>query len=668
MYEPTRPEPTASEPSGTRGYRIGPWPPAPPEQGWHAEQQQPPEEPTARLSRRHLAAEADDDQPRSGYDTAQQPARRAGGRHGRSDTTETPTLGQVPGPVPSLGAEPFAAWSMSAPPEPESTVILPARGDAEPPADQPRRRARHAHPDAEPQIEPPRFDPPQPPRSPRFEPQQFESGPFEPPRFEPTQFESAPFEPPRFELPHQVGETEPWHLGVGHEPAPAPQTPAQQPPAQQAPVQHGDAGGWHPQNGSEATGEQLFVASPEPPRYAGEQLFTPAGEAGAQLFRPGPPAPPPAQETPSGHEQSGFDPSGGFPRTGQTERPGHEQQRAEEQPHRHPAVPEPAGRRHWWPAPDERQAADVRQPTERRSRHADEPTGFDVPAAAESEQAPPFAAARRFIEARAVPVTGTRPAADDAPPVDDRTAETPVVGGPAEQPAKLDAESVLAAVRDVPGVRAADLRTDAGGGRTLRLDVAEGVDTDEITAAAGHALRDRLGVDARLAVAAGTGYELDAVDADQAEVEHRPSTNGALDTARGSADRRAIIERIQIATAGAECAVEVCLTADGVRAVGRAGGPALDPYLLRVAALATADAVGVLAGGRARCAVEHVDVVTAGPCRVVVVVLVLMADERAERLVGSAVAGGDARQATVRATMSALNRRLGPLLDSVLAS
>jgi len=239
------------------------------------------------------------------------------------------------------------------------------------------------------------------------------------------------------------------------------------------------------------------------------------------------------------------------------------------------------------------------------------------------------------------------------------TAESPVL----PRPPRVDAESVLAAVRDVPGVRGVDLRTNGSGGRTLRLDVADGVDPEEITAAAGHALRDRLGVDAELTVA---DAELDTVPDDEpdraAVVPRSPVAAGAR-----TGETRAIIERIQVATAGPECAVEVCLTADGVRAVGRAGGPALDPYLFRVAALATVDAVGVLVGGRARCAVEHVDMVTAGPCRVVVVVLVLMAGDTAERLVGSAVAGGDPRQAAVRATMAALNRRLAPLLDSVLA-
>ncbi|MGA8117327.1 MAG: hypothetical protein WCA46_27140, partial [Actinocatenispora sp.] len=262
--------------------------------------------------------------------------------------------------------------------------------------------------------------------------------------------------------------------------------------------------------------------------------------------------------------------------------------------------------------------------------------------------------------------TGIQPAVPPRPSTGGQVAAT--------QPSSTsrpDAQSVLAAVRDVPGVRAADLRTDSAGGRTVRLDVAEDADAEQITAAASDALRSRFGADTRLAVAAAGEFGADEETRDHSEIDKRPAGNGLSwptdsDGARTGAPR-AVIERIQVATAGAECAVEVCLAADGVRAVGRAGGPALDPFLLRVAAQATTDAVDVLAAGRARCAVEHVDVVTAGPCRVVVVVLVLMAGDSAERLVGSAVVTGDARQCTVRATMAALNRRLGPVLEDILA-
>lgn len=251
--------------------------------------------------------------------------------------------------------------------------------------------------------------------------------------------------------------------------------------------------------------------------------------------------------------------------------------------------------------------------------------------------------------------TGLQPAIPSPAP--------PVPEGP-----RLDAGAVLAAVRDVPGLRSADLHTDESGGRTLRLDVGAGSDPAQVKVAANRALRSRLGVDAQLAVVTGPSEAFavrtpprtgEHAVADEAEV--RPLVV-AEDVAPATREPRAVIERVQVATAGAECAVEVCLSSGGTTAVGRAGGPALDTYLLRVAALAAADAVDVLAAGRARCAIEHVDMVTAGPVQVILVVLVLMAGESAERLVGSAVVAGDARQCAVRATMSALNRRLTPIL------
>jgi hypothetical protein len=122
------------------------------------------------------------------------------------------------------------------------------------------------------------------------------------------------------------------------------------------------------------------------------------------------------------------------------------------------------------------------------------------------------------------------------------------------------------------------------------------------------------------------------------------------------------IERVQLATAGVEAAVEVCLTAGGVRAVGRSGGPAVDSYLLRVAATATAEAVAVLLAGRARCVIEHVAVVPAGPSEAALVVLLLVTDSSAERMVGAAEVAGDTRHAVARATLAAVDRQLESLL------
>ncbi|MGH8794426.1 MAG: hypothetical protein ACRDXX_17470, partial [Stackebrandtia sp.] len=113
---------------------------------------------------------------------------------------------------------------------------------------------------------------------------------------------------------------------------------------------------------------------------------------------------------------------------------------------------------------------------------------------------------------------------------------------------------------------------------------------------------------------------------------------------------------------GFESAVEVGLALDHHRAVGRAAAPAVDWHVLRAAAQATADAVGMLLRDSARVAVEHVAIEPAGPMRVAVVAVLLLTESGAENLAGAAVVTGDRCQAVAHATLSALNRRLEALL------
>src|SRR5690606_18390539 len=106
-------------------------------------------------------------------------------------------------------------------------------------------------------------------------------------------------------------------------------------------------------------------------------------------------------------------------------------------------------------------------------------------------------------------------------------------------------------------------------------------------------------------------------------------------------------------------------TSDGrTHALGRCQGPAVDAYLLRLAAAATGNALDQLlvdartGTPRARCFIEHVAVVPFGSVEVAVVVLLLVWGTHAEQHSGSAIVAGDARQAVARATLAAVNRRL----------
>jgi hypothetical protein len=110
------------------------------------------------------------------------------------------------------------------------------------------------------------------------------------------------------------------------------------------------------------------------------------------------------------------------------------------------------------------------------------------------------------------------------------------------------------------------------------------------------------------------------------------------------------------------------LTTNGREARGFANGPAVDAYVLRLCAAATAKAVdellksGTTTGEAGRCFVEHAAIVPMGSCDVAVVVVLLVCGGWVEQLAGSALVSGDPRRAVVRATLGAVNRRLAALL------
>ena len=131
---------------------------------------------------------------------------------------------------------------------------------------------------------------------------------------------------------------------------------------------------------------------------------------------------------------------------------------------------------------------------------------------------------------------------------------------------------------------------------------------------------------------------------------------------------RVVLDQVLVSTFGMDAKVEVRIGAGGRRAVGEAEGPAVDQYVLRLAAAAAAAAMDRLlveegtGVNRGRCFVEHVAVVPFGNCEVAVVVLLLVCPGWVDQLSGSAVVAGDPRQAVVRATLAAVNRRVEALL------
>ncbi|MEV6691731.1 hypothetical protein AB0M35_09740 [Micromonospora sp. NPDC051196] len=140
-----------------------------------------------------------------------------------------------------------------------------------------------------------------------------------------------------------------------------------------------------------------------------------------------------------------------------------------------------------------------------------------------------------------------------------------------------------------------------------------------------------------------------------------------LDTG-GRPGPRVVLDHVQVSTFGLDATVEVRLIAGEQSAAGYATGPAVDGYVLRLCAVAAAAAIDELlrsagtTADRGRCFVEHAAVVPFGNCEVATVVVLLVCDGWVEQLAGSALVAGDPRQAVVRATLAAVNRRLEALL------
>jgi hypothetical protein len=267
---------------------------------------------------------------------------------------------------------------------------------------------------------------------------------------------------------------------------------------------------------------------------------------------------------------------------------------------------------------------------------------------------------------------------------------------PHERPDGFDVDAIVAAVRGVEGVRDASVRTTPDGAHKLRLDLADGADPAEVSRTVARLLQERMGLAAAPQDPPGSepvprrrrrSAARHGADVRGDRVEERGGTGPAESVRRTSSGQaptaglsrplqpgedpglRVVIEHVQVRTFGLDATVEIRLAAGDLRATGLATGPAVDAYVLRLSAVAAASAVDELlrAAGQSarqeRCVVEQAAIVPMGSCDVAVVVVLLVCDGWVEQLAGSAVVTGDPRQAVVRATLAAVNRRLSALLD-----
>jgi hypothetical protein len=213
-----------------------------------------------------------------------------------------------------------------------------------------------------------------------------------------------------------------------------------------------------------------------------------------------------------------------------------------------------------------------------------------------------------------------------------------------------DHRDIVAALREVPGVAEADVEPDGEGEGLglLRLGLAPGVDEVEVASAVGRLLRERfgLGVDAdRVQLVEDMQAELDDPDIEDDEDD--------------DPDRfRPAIRRMHIISSGLQVAAEVTLAVGERAALGRAEGTATQSGVQRAVATATLRAVEDLLGGRARFELDLVELTPAGRERAVLVALTMLSSTGSEKLTGAANVREDVRQAAIRATLDALNRRV----------
>lgn len=157
-----------------------------------------------------------------------------------------------------------------------------------------------------------------------------------------------------------------------------------------------------------------------------------------------------------------------------------------------------------------------------------------------------------------------------------------------------------------------------------------------------------------------SGMPADGVPGSESGAEDE---SAGVDLAAGRSPR-ILIARMQLVSAGLGVSTEVTLSWLGETFAGQSAAAATPTSVHRSVAQATLRAVEDVVGGRARFELEQLEVNQLGPDRAVVVVVSMLTKGGSERLTGVSVVREDVRQAVIRATLDALNRRLESLLHT----
>jgi hypothetical protein len=127
---------------------------------------------------------------------------------------------------------------------------------------------------------------------------------------------------------------------------------------------------------------------------------------------------------------------------------------------------------------------------------------------------------------------------------------------------------------------------------------------------------------------------------------------------------RLLIHRMQLVSADQGVTSEVTLELSGTEHTGTAGAASTPTSVHRSVAQATLRAVEEALGGRVRFELEHLETTTLGADRAVVVEVAMITGRGSERLTGVSAVRDDTRQAVIRATLDAVNRRIETYLVS----
>jgi hypothetical protein len=211
----------------------------------------------------------------------------------------------------------------------------------------------------------------------------------------------------------------------------------------------------------------------------------------------------------------------------------------------------------------------------------------------------------------------------------------------------VDYAEIVAALRAVPGVAEADVEPDDEGGGLgmLRLGLAPGVDEVQVATKVGRLLRERFGL---------------GVDADRVQLIEDAAATPEVPAQPNA--RRPVISRMQLVSSGLDVTATVSLVYQDQIVRGESTGTATQSGVHRAVATAALRALEQIVEAKARFEVDHVEVTPSGRDRTVLVSVTMVSGGGTDRLTGTAVVREDVRQATIRAALDAVNRRLEPLL------